>query len=103
MPLKIYRMYDKCESNLRFIDKVVKNPCIYFRICIPVNTAMLHVSVCLIGHLNSFTLERKETSVVNFRFYFIHTVPVILILLCYRVICITYTHKACYQGGTWED
>jgi len=42
-------------------------------------------------------------SVVNFRFYFVHTVPAILILLCYRAICITCTHKACYQGGTWED
>jgi len=47
MPLKIYRMYDKCESNLHLIDKVVKNTCIYSGICIPVNTAMLHVAVCL--------------------------------------------------------
>jgi len=47
MPLKIYRMYDKCESNLHFIDKVVKNTCMDFAICIPVNTAMFHFAACL--------------------------------------------------------
>lgn len=47
LPLKVYRMYNKCERNLHFIDKVVKNTCMYFGICIAVNTAMLHVAACL--------------------------------------------------------
>jgi hypothetical protein len=56
----IYIKYDKCENNLHFINKVVKNTCTYFGISMPVNTTMLHVASCLFNRASPLSEKERQ-------------------------------------------